>query len=65
MHPVMRRIGQVSGGLFLVLGIFWTGRESTHGLAAFWEHWWCPIPLALMVLGLVAAITTRRASPAA
>src|SRR6185437_8434253 len=46
------------------LGIFWTGRESTHGLTAFWEHWWCPIPLALTVLGLVTAITTRRSSPA-
>lgn len=61
----MRRIGQVVGGLFLVLGIFWAGRESTHGLAAFWEHWWCPIPLALILLGLVTVITTRRTSPAA
>lgn len=65
MQSVMRRIGQVVGGLSLVLGIFWAGRESTHGLAAFWEHWWCPIPLALILLGLVTVITTRRTSPAA
>lgn len=65
MQSVMRRIGQVVGGLFLILGIFWAGRESTHGLAAFWEHWWCPIPLALILLGIVGVITTWRTSPAA
>jgi hypothetical protein len=65
MRSVTRRTGQVAGGLLLVLGIFWTGRESTHGLTAFWEHWWCPIPLALTLLGVVVAITTRRSSPAA
>ena len=36
------------------MGLFWTGRESTHGLAAFAEHRWCPIPLALILLGLGA-----------
>ncbi len=65
MQPVIRRTGRVVGGLSLVLGIFWTGRESTHGLAAFWEHWWCPIPLALIVLGLVTVLTIWRTSPAA
>jgi hypothetical protein len=65
MRSVTRRTGQVAGGLFLVLGIFWTGRESTHGLTAFWEHWWCPIPLALIVLGLVMVITAWLSSPAA
>jgi hypothetical protein len=65
MQSVMRRIGQVVGGLALVLGIFWAGRESTHGLAAFWEHWWCPIPLALILLGLVTVFTIRRTSSAA
>jgi hypothetical protein len=59
MRQITRRIGQVAGGLFLVLGIFWTGRESTHGLSAFWEHWWCPIPLALMLLGLAALIAAN------
>jgi hypothetical protein len=65
MRSVTRRTGQVAGGLFLVLGIFWSGRESTHGLTAFWEHWWCPIPLALTVLGLVLVIATGRSSSAA
>jgi len=58
----MRRIAQVIGAVFLLLGLFWAGRESTHGVAAFWEHWWCPIPLALTVLGLVAVVVTRRSS---
>jgi hypothetical protein len=65
MQPITRRIGQVAGGLSLALGIFWAGRESTHGLAAFWEHWWCPIPLALILLGLATVITIRRTTPTA
>jgi hypothetical protein len=64
VRSVTRRTGQVAGALLLVLGIFWTGRESTHGLTAFWEHWWCPVPLALTLLGVVVVITTRRSSPA-
>jgi len=56
----MRRIGQAVGALFLLLGVFWAGRESTHGVAAFWEHWWCPIPLALIVLGVAAVLVARR-----
>jgi hypothetical protein len=65
MRSVTRQTGRVAGGLLLVLGIFWTGRESTHGLTAFWEHWWCPVPLALTLLGVVVVLTTRRSSPAA
>jgi len=65
MRQITRQIGQVAGGLFLALGIFWAGRESAHGFAAFWEHWWCPIPFALMLLGLAVVITIRRASPSA
>jgi hypothetical protein len=61
----MRRIGQVVGAVLLLLGVFWAGRESDHGLTAFWEHWWCPIPLALIVLGLVAVLATWRPSPSA
>jgi hypothetical protein len=56
----MRRIGQVAGAILLLLGVFWAGRESSHGLAAFWEHWWCPIPLALIVLGIAAVLVARR-----
>ena len=59
----MRRTGQAVGAAFLVLGIFWTGRESSHGLGAFWEHWWCPVPLALIVLGLAAVLAARRTAP--
>jgi len=61
----MRRIGQIVGAAFVLLGAFWAGRESTHGLAAFWEHWWCPVPLVLILLGLAAALVTRRASASA
>jgi hypothetical protein len=61
----MRRIGQVVGALVLLLGIFWAGRESTHGLGAFWEHWWCPIPLVAILLGLAAVLVTWRPAPTA
>jgi len=61
----MRRIGQVVGAILLLLGVFWAGRESSHGLTAFWEHWWCPIPVALIVLGLAAVFVARRRVSAA
>jgi hypothetical protein len=59
----MRRIGQVVGAVLLVLGVFWAGRVSARGLTAFWDHWWCPIPLALILLGVAAVLVTRRSSP--
>jgi hypothetical protein len=40
-------------------GIFWTGRESSHGLHALWEHWWCPLPLAGIVIGAVLVVLLR------
>jgi hypothetical protein len=61
----MRRTGQVIGALVLLLGVFWTGRESGHGLTALWEHWWCPIPLVLVLLGLAALLASRRPTPSA
>jgi hypothetical protein len=56
----MKRLGQVLGVVFVVLGIFWTGRESSSGLTALWEHWWCPIPLAAIVLGAASVIALQR-----
>lgn len=56
----MRMVGQVAGAVLLLLGVFWAGRESSHGLTAFWDHWWCPIPLVLIVLGLAAVLVARR-----
>lgn len=56
----MRRTGMIAGAVVLLLGVFWAGRESTHGLTAFWDHWWCPIPLALILLGLAAVAVTLR-----
>jgi hypothetical protein len=58
----MRRIGQVFGGVLLLAGIFWAGRVSTHGVTAFWEHWWCPVPVALILLGPAVVLATRRLS---
>jgi hypothetical protein len=48
-----------------VAGVFWTGRESTHGINALWENWWCPLPLVAIVVGillLVLLMLPRRAS---
>jgi hypothetical protein len=56
----MRRIGQVGGVILLLAGVFWAGRVSSHGLGAFGEHWWCPTPLVLIVLGLTAVAVARR-----
>jgi hypothetical protein len=56
----MRRIGQAVGVILLLAGVFWAGRESSHGLTAFGEHWWCPIPLVLIVLGLATVFVARR-----
>ena len=61
----MRRISQVVGAILLLAGVFWAGRESSHGLGAFGEHWWCPIPLVLILLGLAAVVAGRRPSPTA
>jgi hypothetical protein len=61
----VNRVAQVIAAVFVVLGVFWAGRESDHGLAAFWEHWWCPIPLAVIVLGVTALLTAHRIGQAA
>jgi drug/metabolite transporter (DMT)-like permease len=60
----VRRVGQLLAAVFVLLGVFWVGRESEHGLAAFWEHWWCPIPLVAIVLGIASVITMQRLRPA-
>jgi hypothetical protein len=61
----MKRVSQALGAVLVLLGLFWAGRESDHGLAAFWEHWWCPIPLAAILVGAVAVLTVRRSSSVA
>ena len=56
----LRRVVVVVGVVLVVLGVFWTGRESGHGsLSVFWEHWWCPIPLAIVVLGVASLVAAR------
>jgi hypothetical protein len=57
----VKRAGQALGALLLILGLFVAGRESTHGLSAFTEHWWCPMPLAAIALGIASLITLRTA----
>ena len=47
------------GALLLALGLFWVGRESDHGWSAFWEHWWCPLPLVMVAVGLAAVLFGR------
>jgi EmrB/QacA subfamily drug resistance transporter len=58
----MRRIAQVVGVVILLLGVFWVGRESGHGVSALWEHWWCPTPLVLILLGFGTVLASRRSS---
>ncbi len=58
----MRRIGYGFGILLLLLGIFWSGRESTHGFGAFWEHWRCPLPVVAIVIGLATGLLLARTS---
>jgi hypothetical protein len=55
----MTRVMRVLGAGFVMLGLFWTGRESGHGLSALWEHWWCPLPLVAILLGVVAVLLER------
>jgi hypothetical protein len=38
----------------LILGVFWLGRESAHGVHALYEHWWCPLPIVFIVVAVVA-----------
>jgi hypothetical protein len=58
----MRRIGYSVGALFVLTGMFWSGRESSHGFGALWEHWWCPIPIVAIVVGLVTAGLVARST---
>jgi hypothetical protein len=58
----MRRIGYAVGTLLVLVGIFWSGRESAHGFGALWEHWWCPRPIVAIVLGLVTGWLIARNS---
>jgi len=61
----MRRIGYAVGTFLVLAGVFWSGRESTHGVGALWEHWWCPIPVVAIVVGLATAwLIARRATQA-
>ena len=45
--------------VFILGGIFWTGRESSHGLGALGEHWYCPLPLVATALGVAAVLVTQ------
>ena len=56
----MRRIGYGFGTLVVLVGIFWSGRESTHGFGALWEHWWCPLPVVAIVVGLATGWLVAR-----
>ncbi|MGZ4287241.1 MAG: hypothetical protein ACXVH3_27410 [Solirubrobacteraceae bacterium] len=56
----MRRIGYAVGTFLVLVGIFWSGRESAHGFGALWEHWWCPLPIVAIVVGLVTGWLVAR-----
>jgi hypothetical protein len=61
----VKRAWQVLGLVLVLPGVFWAGREGGNGLAAFSEHWWCPIPLAMIVVGVLSVITAQVQRPAA
>lgn len=61
----MKRVGLVLGAGFVLLGVFGAGYEGGHGLTAFWEHWWCPTPIVVIVLGVASMITAHRLGPSA
>jgi len=56
----MRRLGYSVGAILVLVGMFWSGRESSHGFGALWEHWWCPIPIVAIVVGLATALLFAR-----
>jgi hypothetical protein len=55
----VRRIGRAVTAVLVAAAIFWAGQESSHGLSAFGEHWWCPVPLIVLVAGLGLLVVTR------
>jgi hypothetical protein len=61
----VKRVGLMLGAAFVLLGVFGVGLESGNGIAALWEHWWCPTPLAVIVLGTAGMFTAYRTGPAA
>ncbi|HZO79910.1 MAG TPA: hypothetical protein VFB39_17885 [Solirubrobacteraceae bacterium] len=58
----MRRFGYPVVALLVLAGMFWSGRESSHGFDALWEHWWCPIPIVAIVVGIATAWLLARSS---
>ena len=56
----VRRIGFLIGAILVLAGMFWAGRESSHGFGALWEHWWCPTPIVAIVVGLATALLLVR-----
>ena len=59
----MPRVSLALGLALGALGLFWAGRESSHGLSAFSEHWWCPIPLVAIFLGVLLTVAGRMIRP--
>lgn len=60
----VKRAVQTLGALLLLLGVFWTGRGSSLGVGALWEHWWCPIPLVAIAAGVAGVLASRGPKPA-
>lgn len=57
----MTRVGRVFGAVLIILGLFWAGRETGHGLTALWEHWWCPLPVVAILIGAMSLLAERLA----
>jgi len=61
----VKRFSLLLSAVFVILGVFWTGRESTHGIGAFSEHRWCVIVLAMIWIGMAGLVVSSLLSAAA
>ena len=65
MFQAVRRIGLLLGAALVLLGVLGAGFETSRGLGALWEHWWCTTPLVVIALGIASVVTAQRMRSAA
>ena len=53
------------GGALVLLGVLGTGFETSHGVGALYEHWWCTTPMVVIGLGIASVAAALRMGSAA